>query len=249
MIRINKSTTLPSTWVNKCKEATEKLVELAGKRSLDGTDFDSGIYGDRVIKEKIRKDQHDKCAYCESYLPAITYGDVEHFRPKAYYQQEKEGKRSKTGYYWLTYDWENLLYSCEVCNRSYKKNLFPLVDVTKRADTPEKDMTKEQPVLINPMKENPEEFIGFHRHVTFGKGERGKQTIEILGLNRPELKSTREKRYKILEYMMTIVRLAGQGAMVDSEDIQKSTLEQINILCLPESEYSLMNKCAKSDLM
>jgi uncharacterized protein (TIGR02646 family) len=43
------------------------------------------------------------CAYCESKLRHITYGDIEHIVAKAVDQSR-------------TYDWTNLTIACDVCN-------------------------------------------------------------------------------------------------------------------------------------
>jgi hypothetical protein len=37
------------------------------------------------------------------------------------------------GYFWLAYVWANLFLACQLCNQSFKKNLFPLADPAKRA--------------------------------------------------------------------------------------------------------------------
>ncbi len=60
-----------------------------------------------------------KCAYCEKLIDTIgadkkesSFADVEHYRPSSIY-------------WWLAYCYENYLYACEICNRSYKKDKFP----------------------------------------------------------------------------------------------------------------------------
>ncbi len=56
----------------------------------------------------------NKCAYCESYLMHVSYGHIEHFKPKAKYPQ-------------YCFSWDNLLLGCEVCNgKRYKGIKFPL---------------------------------------------------------------------------------------------------------------------------
>ena len=60
------------------------------------------------------------CAFCESKVRHIAHGDVEHFRPKAGYEQGHRFNRN--GYFWEAYRWENLYYSCQTCNQVYKGN-------------------------------------------------------------------------------------------------------------------------------
>jgi len=46
---------------------------------------------------------HGKCAYCESKLTHVAYGDIEHIIPKASAPER-------------TYEWENLTTACDICN-------------------------------------------------------------------------------------------------------------------------------------
>ena len=96
--------------------------------------FDSGIYGQKSVKDALQKAQHDKCAFCESKITHIAYGDVEHFRPKAGYRQEPKDPLVRPGYYWLAYEWSNLLFCCQLCNQRFKGNHFPLADADPSAE-------------------------------------------------------------------------------------------------------------------
>nr|WP_239015299.1 AAA family ATPase [Archangium violaceum] len=81
-----------------------------------------------------KKDEaRGKCAFCESQLAHISYGDVEHFRPKAGWRQEEGGPLGRPGYYWLAYEWTNLFLACTLCNQQFKRNLFPLRTPSRRA--------------------------------------------------------------------------------------------------------------------
>src|SRR5690606_19607561 len=91
--------------------------------------FDSGIYGHTNIKTELINNQSGKCAFCEQHILSISYGDVEHFRPKGGYKQNYKDSLHKPGYYWLAYDWDNLLFCCQKCNQRYKKNYFPLRNI------------------------------------------------------------------------------------------------------------------------
>lgn len=74
-------------------------------------------------KEQLLIESEQKCAYCETPTRVVTYGDVEHFRPKSIY-------------WWLAYSYENYLPSCGACNQEYKKDLFELEDKTKQLKGP-----------------------------------------------------------------------------------------------------------------
>jgi len=54
------------------------------------------------------------------------------YRPKGAVQQAPGQKKEYPGYYWLAYDWNNLLFICTACNTK-KRELFPLTDSKGRA--------------------------------------------------------------------------------------------------------------------
>lgn len=89
---------------------------------------------------------------CESKIGHIGYGDVEHFRPKAGWIQNIE-QLHEPGYYWLAYEWENLLLSGQRCNQHHKKNFFPLIKPSDRALSHHADASDEQPVFIHAANE------------------------------------------------------------------------------------------------
>lgn len=150
--------------------------------------FDSDIYGHTNIKTSLILSQNGKCAFCEQNVVGTSYGDVEHFRPKGGYKQYENDSLCIPGYYWLAYNWDNLLFSCGICNQRFKKNLFPILNQTKRAINHHVDLKYEKPILINPYFENPKYLIGYNQEIACGKDKkgRGKKTIEILGLNRDD---------------------------------------------------------------
>ncbi len=131
-------------------------------------------------KPKLIADSHDKCAYCEAKATAVSYGDVEHFRPKAHW-------------WWLACAWENYLFSCQICNQGrFKGENFPLAGTAAKAPvivTPattaatlakmpgklapdptdatactahfKKLFKAEKPGLIDPANEDPEAFLAY----------------------------------------------------------------------------------------
>lgn len=175
--------------------ATEQIkADFDAGREID---FQESVY--QHFKQELWVEiQHGKCCYCESKLYEKAdhqkAGDVEHFRPKDGYKQDIGSETIlKPSYYWLAYDWDNLLFSCEVCNnKPYKENKFPLIDDTQRAKNYHEDINKEKPYLINPAKENPDEHLTFRQEFIVPKSARGKVTIAILGLDRLGLNQSRK---------------------------------------------------------
>jgi hypothetical protein len=124
--------------------------------------FDSAFYSGHGIKEALMTGHFGKCAFCEAKVAAIAHGDVEHFRPKAGYNQGHAFNHD--GYFWRAYDWTNLYYSCQVCNQVYKGNHFPVLLDSKQTEvrqTHDRYDRPEKPVLIDPGVEDPRKHIRF----------------------------------------------------------------------------------------
>ena len=195
MIRVVRPAKPPPILEDRGRAERDRLCEefdaapadyTSGKKSLA---INRDIYADAAVKTALCNAQHGKCAFCESKVSAIAYGDVDHFRPKAGYQQRRTGKLKKPGYYWLAYEWSNLLFACQICNQQGKKNLFPLAKPRNRAVSHHDDLTREEPLLIDPSEVAPERHVGFREEVAFPRdsSRMGKVTIDLLGLNRPAL--------------------------------------------------------------
>lgn len=250
MIRIHKSAAIPRTLLVKGKPATTAhrkafAADRTGYRSgAKKFDFDRDIYAADDVKLALRTDQADKCAFCEAKILHVTPGDVEHFRPKRAFQQSKGDRLTYPGYYWLAYDWGNLLLACSNCNSRHKGNLFPLLDAKKRCRTHRKKLSDEQPLFINPAETDPAphiEFVGETVHPRAGSLH-GRTTIDELSLNRTEL----------VEHRLTLLRILQElaDACEQLKAISRPTKAQLASIAgiesrltesqLPAAEYSAM---------
>ena len=128
MRKIGKSANIPATLQNAPVPASAAEVQAK-------------IYKADDVRTQLVCDQYNKCAYCECYMTK-AYNDVEHYRPKSHY-------------YWLGHDWNNLLYSCNLCNRSLKNDSFPLLDESRKASKPADNISLEHPLIINPAEVEP----------------------------------------------------------------------------------------------
>ncbi|WP_375417642.1 hypothetical protein [uncultured Hymenobacter sp.] len=159
------------------------------------------LYNDVTVKQQLIADQAGKCCYCEAYLLHVGYGDVEHYRPKNGFRQAPGAKLEKPGYYWLAYDWTNLLFTCKRCNVGHKRSYFPLANqATGRAHSHHDPLARERPLLLHPVQDDPAGHIWFRRAVAVAvrKSPRGRATIAFCGLNR---KKTLEQRRTFLAHM------------------------------------------------
>lgn len=244
MNTIHKTYPAPEILTDKGQTLTRASIDQA-ESGEDKLSFNYSIYGHSSVKQQLISDQHNKCAYCEQSLNG-DFGNVEHYRPKAGYCTT--GTPLKTpGYYWLAYNWDNLLLSCSTCNIRHKKNLFPLLDETTR-DIQHRDITKETPLLLNPVVENPGDHICFERHIikpqiTDGiEDPVGKTTIETFKLNdREDLVERRRQRWEeykgILDNICLLETISSDDRFSDL-DIQPHLQTEKDLLATIKSEQS-----------
>ncbi|WP_428268373.1 hypothetical protein [Haliangium sp.] len=270
MIRIRRPAEAPPTLRGRGVEARRALEAAydanpgaydAGDESFD---IDSNIYAAKDVKETLIAMQHGKCAFCEAKITHVTYGDVEHFRPKRGWQQTDADELQRPGYYWLAYEWKNLLLSCQLCNQRHKRNLFPLLEPAQRARRHYDDLDAEKPLFLDPSSDDPDDDPA--RHITFHGADptpvkestRGRSTIGHLGLSRDEL---REHRMSMVAHLKSIrdlrdslVPLIASAAMSpDQANTVSAGLRQANDLLheavQPTAEYSAMARALlKSEL-
>jgi uncharacterized protein (TIGR02646 family) len=236
MIRVKKQEQAPRI----LRERGQRTTEVNRQAFIDGErtfTFDSSIYGAKSVKNALVKAQQGKCAFCESQVRHIAHGDVEHYRPKGGVRQREADPLDQPGYFWLAYGWENLFFACQLCNQSFKKNLFPVADPTRRARSHLDDLAAEQPMLIHPADEEPSALIGFREEMAFPIDDdpRGRTTIEVLGLNRDELAEFRLDHLKPFRLLRQALPLLPADS-AEAQEIQ-ALFEQA---VLPRAQYSSM---------
>ncbi len=192
MIRVERAAEEP----NALRKAREKHLpearKVAAKRRLKSKDFK----GYKVAHDSLWKSQRNKCCYCE-LREQSKRNDVEHFRPKTR-ANRTPAVADDHGYWWLAWTWENLLFSCRNCNQAPAKvDKFPLAVGSEVLEAEEKPPGLEEPLLIDPATESGIDHIQFvfkkhgprKRWVPIPRkgSERGKWTIEVCKLDRPDL--------------------------------------------------------------
>ena len=196
---------LASGKVEKTKNKLSTIV-AQGNRPKSG-DFKSH-WLNNALRNTLWLQQHKKCAYCELVRGKRREIDVEHFRPKAQVEEDE----AHLGYWWLAFEWRNLLYACKYCNQEHKRNHFPLLLDGKRAEGPDDDLMQEKPALLNPYEDEPEGCLGYEwvrgqeRLVeAFGADDegRGNKSIEVFGLNRHDLA---EQRADLIDELKMLAR-------------------------------------------
>lgn len=188
--------------------ASVRADALMRLRSLGREPISDDIDGYRVVAEDLWRAQKHKCCYCEGKLPR-SHNDVEHYRPKAR-ADRLPGCVDIHGYWWLAFEWSNLLFACPGCNRSSKNDRFPLRLGCSPLRAEDVAPGTELPLFLDPAgRSNPVEHIEFVASRVGGRkgGERwwarprngselGLWTIEVCSLNRQDLVELRSDYVK-----------------------------------------------------
>jgi uncharacterized protein (TIGR02646 family) len=251
VIRIRKTGPIPAKLVkdgkNKrrshCSAYTHDPVAYqTGEKKFE---FSSSIYAHESVKQTLIALQHGKCCFCDRLIG--TDGDVEHFRPKQAYKQAAGESLQRPGYCWLAYEWDNLYLSCPACNQRHKQNLFPLENPTARATNHKQRIDPEQPLFIDPGKENPEEFIGFRGEMAFAidGNQKGQVTINSLRLNQRSLPEARLQRLKLLKGLYGVILLAAKKpANIELQQVAKDAKDALERAVRDGSEFTVAARCA-----
>ena len=203
-------------WTKYIADADAALAGMLDERAASGKP-DPGKAG---LWAKLKRWMLDtvfegKCAYCQGDLTGHAPMHAEHWRPKnavtdlsdltddATELAVEQGAVAHPGYWWLAYDWRNIVPACDYCNTAGAKGTkFPIGGT--RAFAPEDGADPEEldriekPLLLHPFfGEDPSDHIGFYRDGTaYAKrgSDLGRATIKVMGLNRDGLVNKRRKR-------------------------------------------------------
>lgn len=195
-------------WRSRCNRKQNKLIkDVARGRPVS---IDRKLYSEMKVSVYMdyEKAFRGKCAFCERDIHN-QWGDIDHYRPArrvrdadgSVVTRRKRGKiQQHPGYYWLVYEWRNLLPTCISCNQKCKKDHFPVRGF--RAWLPANEQN-EEPLLLNPEFDEPAQHMRFHRNGVLGwQTDRGNSTIvDILGLNDDNLPDQRRERYDSVRAM------------------------------------------------
>jgi len=215
--------------MRKINDNFEIIPELLKKCAFEN---EANLLENRIInkvcykqaKVILKSQFHSKCAYCESKYLVTSDTWIEHYRPKSVY-------------YWLAYEWSNLLPSCSICNRSKSDN-FPLIyDKNKIIQPPimnhkliqnelranNLNLLNESPYILHPKIDDPEKFFDY-------RIDENKIGIEIFGIDN-EGKNDIEKKYKGKgEATIQICNLNRNELKINRFKIIENFINSINII-------------------
>lgn len=224
MVHIEKDETLPEGLTDS-KWDKIKADVLIGKNDHKAN---SKCYRDTTL-DRLVKLYSNKCACCERSRGEEL--QVDHYRPKKA-RQNKDATYNHSGYYWLTYEWSNLMPLCSSCNQS-KSNYFPLKDEVKRviyhthqlAYKPKELYIHEEPLFIN-----PEIDLQPERHFKYlpngeveGRTDEGKAMVKFYKLDNRTKR--RERNIIIKEYFQEITTALDKYLKSNMGEREKGQLE------------------------
>lgn len=246
---------------NKAKFEKELMYKQRGilQGKAEKHDFISDRW--RAAKEQLIAEAKGKCAYCEAPLTTVSFGDVEHYRPKS-------------KYWWLAYCYENYLVSCQLCNQKFKGDKFPIKNSKMkgpsiRKDTPDTFIEKnagklapdplnreeisgfaklhnmERPYLLNPYYDDPNKYFAWRADDNLREVElipsnaksRDFSDIAIsnYGLNRQELK---ENRWMVYSFFIILKDTLNERGL--SQEIRIRIENQIKIMQEQDAPFAGM---------
>ena len=240
----NERTPVPEALRKKKKLISNELKRLKNGKNITSKNMKNYW---RFAKDGLGEMHHDKCCYCERKRDKARELDVEHYRPKGKVAEAS----GHPGYWWLAYEWDNLLLACKTCNQGAKKTHFPLKKELSRAKKKSDDLQAEDPLLLNPSIDDVEKYFLYEwdepnpscvRISSKDKNKKGKgqRTIDILDLNRDRLL---EERKDYLTTRLNLVRrllesIPKNRATVKEKDVEKNVIEILKSMISPEEQFS-----------
>ncbi|MGV8111806.1 MAG: hypothetical protein AB2L17_02755 [Lentimicrobium sp.] len=172
--------------------------------------YSSVRYGHNHIREALAIIYGEKCAYCECKIEPASTAHIDHYRPVNPYATIVNPQHH-LGYYWLAYEWTNLIQSCPSCNQAKSSKFHLEVPGNRQTYAPalvatvpnynehlinSQHLNAESPLLINPEIIDPDLhlFVNYFGLLEARNGSiQGEESIKICDLNRNSLYVERSK--------------------------------------------------------
>ncbi len=235
-------------------ETLSDLEQIAkGKKDVSDKIY-KGEYKDEngkiqsYVREKLNIYYYGKCAYCEMLCKA----EIEHYRPKKSVTGEKHD-----GYYWLCYEWTNLVPACRYCNTEGGKGTqFPIMGtrtfapefkngkLDKQKCKPDKSpLFEEKPYLLHPEYDEPNSFLGFKINDSFDgidiigidTEKRGDFTVKICNLNL--LHKRKARQANVIEDIKGAILFIFNCTMKEHFPMEKTKNMLISYFKINEDKY------------
>jgi hypothetical protein len=247
-------------WKEQASQAAAKLPQEAPKSTEFKPAYDAKVWKD--LRDWLLDNVFNgKCAYCETLVVRNKFHG-EHFRPKDRVRVKVDAKKGKKklvqckavnedgheqehpGYFWLAYNWKNLLPSCQFCNTiNGKGDQFPVeashIAIRRLTQEEAKDLktspvssekwvdihflqpedldTGEQRLLLHPYYDDTTQHLIFGEKGTIAanKGSlKGKHSIEVYDLAGEDVRKARQREQE-KAWAQYLVQMAHQPGAAD----------------------------------
>ena len=173
--------------LNRC-EAQAREAQEAGRPLTDSVER---CYRHVDVKSAILRETAEKCAYCESKVTHVYWGDVEHLKPRRRFPEYQ-------------FNYNNLTLACAVCNN--KKGDYWL---------------EEAPIVDPYVEEPADHLLGLGPLLWHRNGSpTGQRTIDLLDLNRERLRERRLECLERLSALVDRYQGEPPGPVKDSIERQ-----------------------------
>lgn len=248
---------LPDEWHSKAQNALEVARAAIASERANVVNARSSVWSE--LKPALAALSHDKCWYCES-LQIRSYNDVDHFRPKNRVAECEEHE----GYWWLAFVWRNYRFSCTLCNRPLraednsvggKRDFFPLVHEGARAMREGDDISREEPLILDPTDPGDPGLLWFNAEgyavEKLGKEghplhyRRAQESIRLYHLNHRGLTDRRKLLFRELQDLVnegTAHILDQTGGNLAANRGFRKVAKDLHRKISPQSEYSAVAK-------
>jgi predicted ATPase len=145
---------------------------------------------------------------------------ADRFRPAAGAVND-DGQYAPDHYWWLRYEWRNLLPACLIC-ANHKGSKFPVVGERSAIGASWEDIQHEHALLIDPTVDEPSEHLvpDIETGVLGPRTQRGMATIQILSLNHEDLVMQRLQQVQHAKYFVAEYLSSFSDASADPADIR-----------------------------
>lgn len=157
MIKLTKELEPEILALNK-ENWTQELLAAVRAQDVERVKKVTKRYNHPEVKSALKKETHQKCAYCEAKVTDVAHGDIEHVTPKSLNRE-------------LTFEWENLTFSCQICNQN----------------------KSDKEGVIDPYIDEPNDHLFFVAGFVKGRSPEGIRTVMELNLNRIALLESRNR--------------------------------------------------------
>lgn len=189
MVKVERITH-PISLVQNSRTWTQELldqIQICGDYKKVDSSY-KNRYNKPDIKTALENMYGEKCCYCESHIGAQTYGQIEHRQPKHEFPDQ-------------AFNWNNLHWSCQVCNTNKGKYWSPAAPILDAAvDTVESHLDFDLETCEIIPKNN---------------STRATTTIRHAKLNRPALIKARQRLLR--EITILLQRLQATESAEDRE--------------------------------